>query len=108
MIIIGTGSSLDDHAVAKLNSWCDEHADGQRFEPIDMHGAGGHKVFTDAVFACAGNYFPVHELLKAFETFGWQLAERVVLVVREDSMYSGDARVAIDGRGNPVYSTVDR
>ena len=75
-------SGLTSPALEKFHAWCREHAPRQGFLPLDTETAGGPKVFTETVLACAGNYFPWRELLEAMPSFGWE--ERTTLVVHPE------------------------
>lgn len=75
--------------IVALNEWCDAHAHGQRFSELETGKAGGDKVFTNRVFACAGNYFPLTEFLEAFgsNVFGWNEydAARTICIVDHEN-----------------------
>lgn len=83
-------------AMLRVNRWCAEndrrYDDGQQFAglirpaftAVDTENAGGAKVFCSQVWAMAGNYFPVGELVKAWPRFGWRCPAGVVLMVSSE------------------------
>jgi hypothetical protein len=82
LVVCGPG---EESGIDLLNAWClaRQHPDRpQTFKPIRTDGAGGAKVFTSQVLACAGNYFPWRELAEAFPSFPWRLPELTVLVIK--------------------------
>lgn len=96
---------LDSLAVRRLNEWCKKNAAGQTFKQIDTKGAGGCKVFTTNVYACAGNYFPWRELLKALPSFGWDddfEASLSVLILQPEN---AERWYAVDATGKPVHQS---
>jgi len=77
-----------------VNAWCVEHAAGQSFGELSTDGAGGHKVFTNRVFACAGNYFPLTEFLEAFASnaFGWSAYDAAGTICIVDHEHADEVR----------------
>lgn len=83
-----------------VNAWCDEHADGQRFVELSTETAGGHKVFTNRIFACSGNYFPVQDFVDAFASnaFGWNTYDAANTICLVDYEHADEVRaVRADG-----------
>ena len=89
-----------------LNAWCDEHAEGQRFMQLNTDNTGGHKVFTQRIFACCGNYFPVEAFTAAFaaNAFGWNEYDAANTVCLVDYEHAEELRaVRADGQDTGSY-----
>lgn len=85
-------STHDEDAMDRVNAWCVEHDHRQhQFAKLDTDAAGGGKVFTDDVWAMAGNYFPHEDLVEALPSFGWRYPQNVVLIV--DHEHDDEVRV---------------
>lgn len=85
-MIIYTPQS-EHEAMDRLNEWS-EKADterGQRFEQLDVSGAGGTKFFTGDIWAMAGNHYPYEKLLEKMPSFGWTYPEDVVLIFNHEN-----------------------
>lgn len=101
-MLLLTNETPGSKPIKALNAWCEEHADGQTFKPVNVEKeAGGLKVFCTRVYACAGNYFPWQKLLEALPTFGWDsyAAETTVLILQHEDH---ERWVAVHADGCPV------
>ena len=101
-MILLTNEPEMSQPVRALQAWCRENADGQEFRELSTEAAGGAKIFTRHVFACAGNYFPWRELIAALPTFGWNSYSADVSSRRSSSrarLPSNTATRSADGAG---------
>lgn len=104
-MLLLTNEEPESKPLRALHAWCEEHAEGQRFNRIDIgKQGGGRKVFCTRVYACAGNYFPWRELLEALPTFGWDsyAAETSCLILQNEDH---ERWVAVHADGCPVPDT---
>ena len=129
-MVLLTNARDDSPALVDLRAWCDEHASGQRFERIPTNFghfedrgfvlkpggprpqpvpdrdefAGGHKVFTTRIYACAGNYFPWSELLVALPKFRWRNSYEAGITIVLVKYEGGDNWIGMRADGQPIQS----
>jgi hypothetical protein len=101
-MLVLTGEEPDSKPIKALNAWCEEHANGQVFNLISekqIEKAGGCKVFTTELYACAGNYFPWEKLIEVFHTFGWgPYTEEVTALILKNENVERWIGIHADGR----------
>jgi hypothetical protein len=78
-------SSSDGEAVATVNAWLAENADGQQLAPAELNGGGGFKVTSNAVYAAAFNYLDRCDLEDAIRAAPWHIPSDVVAYFDDES-----------------------
>jgi len=101
-MLLLTNEEPNSKPILALNAWCGKRAAGQMFKLISekqTEKAGGGKVFTTKIYACAGNFFPWDDLIDALPKFGWTsyAAETTALVLQDEDVERWIA-VHADGR----------
>jgi hypothetical protein len=71
----------EDLAMSQLNRFSQEidSVRHQVFELIPTGNAGGSKLFTGDIWAMAGNYYPVEDLINKIPSFSWTYPENFSL-----------------------------
>jgi hypothetical protein len=98
-MLVLTNAEPNSKPIVALNAWCKEHADGEVFQLIHADKAGGGKVFTRRIYACAASHFPWRELVEAFPTFGWgPYVKEISALVLENENVERWIGIHADGR----------
>jgi hypothetical protein len=96
-------STREDRAISRMHEWIggQAQAEGQGFQLLSPHEAGGHKVMSLEIRACAGNHFPWRELVAALPSFGWRDPKGTILLIDHESE---EQWIAVCADGTPVMA----
>lgn len=75
----------EDKAVASVNAWLKDHANGQQLTPADLGGGGGSKVISHGIYAAAFNYLDTGGLEDAIRDAPWRLRTNVAAYFDDES-----------------------